>query len=342
MTLLKPGYQSDYHGRPPIFPLGCSGSIVEDERLADGRYNIVLHGRERFRIVEEQGGAPYGSRSSRSCPTLPATTPRLSSSATELRLRARDVWRRVAGRRRARSRLRCSSTSLCQRLDLPVVEKLDLLGLRFRRGARAAARRAARVPQARAQLRPPRQHELDLLPGRRSERPTFRPRGTSQGADAGQTRPRGGQMKRAVARTLAAAGRAGQRAFCSGRRPGRARRTSARRRSRSASSSGTPVAAACWASASADLDGDARGAKVRSVESCEPADKAGIKQGDVIVRFDGEAVRSAGQLARLVEGNAVGKVGAGRGDTRWRDPEAERDGRRGRPADVRRRHAWSG
>ena len=50
-----------------------------------------------------------------------------------------------------------------------------------------------------------------------------------------------------------------------------------------------------------------RGAKVRSVEEGSPAEKAGIKEGDVIVRFDGEAVRSASQLARL-----VGETPAGR------------------------------
>jgi S1-C subfamily serine protease len=49
-----------------------------------------------------------------------------------------------------------------------------------------------------------------------------------------------------------------------------------------------------------DLQGDARGAKVRTVEPGSPAEKAGIKPDDVIVRFDGEAVRSAAQLSRLV------------------------------------------
>jgi serine protease Do len=49
-----------------------------------------------------------------------------------------------------------------------------------------------------------------------------------------------------------------------------------------------------------DTEGDLRGAKVRSVEGDSPAEKAGLTEGDVIVRFDGEAVRSAGHLARLV------------------------------------------
>jgi S1-C subfamily serine protease len=56
-----------------------------------------------------------------------------------------------------------------------------------------------------------------------------------------------------------------------------------------------------------DTEGDVRGAKVRSVEEGSPAEKAGIVGGDVIVRFDGEAVRSASHLARL-----VGETPAGR------------------------------
>jgi serine protease Do len=56
-----------------------------------------------------------------------------------------------------------------------------------------------------------------------------------------------------------------------------------------------------------DTEGDLRGAKVRSVEAESPAAKAGIKEGDVIARFDGEAVRSASHLARL-----VGETPAGR------------------------------
>jgi serine protease Do len=56
-----------------------------------------------------------------------------------------------------------------------------------------------------------------------------------------------------------------------------------------------------------ETEGEPRGAKVRSVGTDSPAEKAGIKEGDVIVRFDGEAVRSAAQLARL-----VGETPAGR------------------------------
>jgi len=57
-----------------------------------------------------------------------------------------------------------------------------------------------------------------------------------------------------------------------------------------------------------DPKGDARGAAVRSVEADSPADKAGVKEGDMIVRFDGEAVRSAAQLGRLVAETPAGRA----------------------------------
>jgi len=57
-----------------------------------------------------------------------------------------------------------------------------------------------------------------------------------------------------------------------------------------------------------DTTGDVRGTKVRSVEEGSPAEKAGIEKGDVIVRFDGEAVRSASQLARLVGETPAGRA----------------------------------
>jgi uncharacterized protein len=59
MVLLKPGWQADYAGQPPVYPVGCNGLITHAERLGDGRYNIVLRGLEKFRIVEEEHGLPY-------------------------------------------------------------------------------------------------------------------------------------------------------------------------------------------------------------------------------------------------------------------------------------------
>src|SRR5215831_19150370 len=59
MVLLRPGWEREYEGRPAVYPIGCSGVITHVERLSDGRYNIVLRGLERFRILEEDNGRAY-------------------------------------------------------------------------------------------------------------------------------------------------------------------------------------------------------------------------------------------------------------------------------------------
>ena len=59
MTLLRPGWEADYHGRPPVYPIGCAGRIEKWEALESGRFNITLRGMTRFRILEEHDGEPY-------------------------------------------------------------------------------------------------------------------------------------------------------------------------------------------------------------------------------------------------------------------------------------------
>ena len=39
MVLLRPGYEADYEGNPPIFEVGCAGEIVQAEELDDGRWS---------------------------------------------------------------------------------------------------------------------------------------------------------------------------------------------------------------------------------------------------------------------------------------------------------------
>ena len=59
MVLLRSGWQEEYEGRPAIYPIGCSGVITHVETLADGRYNLVLRGLDRFRVVSEDHSRPY-------------------------------------------------------------------------------------------------------------------------------------------------------------------------------------------------------------------------------------------------------------------------------------------
>jgi Lon protease-like protein len=53
MAVLEPGWEDDYESRPPIAQYACLGKIVAHHRLEDGRYNLLLLGVQRVRIVHE-------------------------------------------------------------------------------------------------------------------------------------------------------------------------------------------------------------------------------------------------------------------------------------------------
>ena len=54
MVMLRPGWETQYEGTPGVYPVGCAGFITHADRLPDGRYNIVLRGLEKFRILHER------------------------------------------------------------------------------------------------------------------------------------------------------------------------------------------------------------------------------------------------------------------------------------------------
>jgi Lon protease-like protein len=53
MAVLEPGWETDYESRPPIARYACLGKVVAHHRLPDGRYNVLLMGIGRVRIVQE-------------------------------------------------------------------------------------------------------------------------------------------------------------------------------------------------------------------------------------------------------------------------------------------------
>jgi Lon protease-like protein len=61
MALLRSGWERDYYHRPAIEPVVCVGTILTHELLPDGKYNFLLQGHTRARIVSERpaGGKPY-------------------------------------------------------------------------------------------------------------------------------------------------------------------------------------------------------------------------------------------------------------------------------------------
>ncbi len=52
IALLKPGYEADYDGSPPVHEICTIGKIERYEELPDGRYNLVLRGLFRARLRE--------------------------------------------------------------------------------------------------------------------------------------------------------------------------------------------------------------------------------------------------------------------------------------------------
>jgi hypothetical protein len=59
IVLLKDGWEKDYFGAPAVHDIACVGKIQKQEKLSDGKYNIVLYGLQRARIVDFVQEEPY-------------------------------------------------------------------------------------------------------------------------------------------------------------------------------------------------------------------------------------------------------------------------------------------
>ncbi len=54
MVTVRPEHVDAMLGDPPVYPIGCAGTVVWAQRRADGRYDIILEGSHRFRIENER------------------------------------------------------------------------------------------------------------------------------------------------------------------------------------------------------------------------------------------------------------------------------------------------
>lgn len=129
MVLLKPGWEADAEGRPPVFDIGCAGLITHADRLADGRYNIVLRGLQRFRITAQDLSRPY--RVGHVDALDDHDGPRFAPALAEARAKLESVLLPALGTQSARFPIAMGDAdlvnALSQYLDLEPLERQALL-----------------------------------------------------------------------------------------------------------------------------------------------------------------------------------------------------------------------
>lgn len=94
MAMLKAGADAD-SGRSPVHAIGGAGEIIESEELEDGRYNILLEGKFRYRILDEteSPGSPYRMARVEPLPSHPFDTDSEAAQISELARRTFEVVR---------------------------------------------------------------------------------------------------------------------------------------------------------------------------------------------------------------------------------------------------------
>lgn len=142
MVAVPPEHNEELPGDPPLYSVGCVGVVTEIERLADGRYNLVLSGTERFRIRNEL--ARPDDRLYRSAEVellADACEPSEASRIAALRSRTVELLAEMLERQNAAAARRSEllarrlaslddatfADALCQTLSFPTPEKQGLL-----------------------------------------------------------------------------------------------------------------------------------------------------------------------------------------------------------------------
>ena len=140
MATVLPEQRAEMAGDPALFDVGCAGFVERWERLADGRFNLVLLGTRRFRIVREvprEAARLYRIAAVEwlaEVPPTPADEPELRAARARVLDSLRELLER-AGREPAEiaaERLDALdhdtfTNTLCQMIALPSEEKQGLL-----------------------------------------------------------------------------------------------------------------------------------------------------------------------------------------------------------------------
>lgn len=100
MVAVRPEHEHAMAGDPPVFTVGCEGSISHAEQRPDGTWNLLLSATRRFRIVEEPPRPAERLYRAAVVEGIdePAGQPdALQAARREIRERLEELLRRVAG-----------------------------------------------------------------------------------------------------------------------------------------------------------------------------------------------------------------------------------------------------
>lgn len=97
IVLLRPGWQNDYYGTPPVHEIATLGRVEAHERLPDGTFNVTLQGLERVRLLPAEGEERLTGRLYRVRDVEPAPELRLPEGlvTAELSGRLRSLWKEL-------------------------------------------------------------------------------------------------------------------------------------------------------------------------------------------------------------------------------------------------------
>lgn len=140
MVTVLSEHRHELSGRPPIFDVGCAGFIEAFERLADGRFNLMLHGIERFRVLRERPAEPgrlyrvaeiewleEEAPAPAEAALLDASRERVMEALCEILVRAGSDPDELASERLSALDHATFTNTICQMLSLPAEEKQTLL-----------------------------------------------------------------------------------------------------------------------------------------------------------------------------------------------------------------------
>ena len=140
MATVLPEHREQMAGGPPLFAIGCAGFIEAFERLSDGRFNLLLLGTARFRVLREvapeagrlfrvaeiewlEDAEPAGDEAA----SIDTARGRVMDALREILVRSGRGAEDLAAEPLAALAASTFTNTICQMLALPAEEKQSLL-----------------------------------------------------------------------------------------------------------------------------------------------------------------------------------------------------------------------